>query len=198
MIGLVTVAGQATGATLVGPASAPTGVSGLVSDGVTYNVTFSSASYNTAFGGVLPPFRSSTGVNSPGGDAGTDLANFLSAADVTGLNGNLCATVAGVPTQLCVLAIPDFYSNQLPTGFLSVVSLGLPLFPGLWGNTGETLFSPPLDPTASLGNVPNPGGPPLYVEWAVFTPVPEPSTFALLSLGLAAVGVMKRRKASAS
>jgi hypothetical protein len=170
---------------LLGTSVNPTGVDGLVVDGITYDVTFSAASYVATYP-AAPTFEGNvTGAH----DAAVALRTFLNASGVTGLLGSDCATNGFG----CDLLIPEETLAGTPVQIAGYSdAFGLLATPGWF----DFFFSGGLE-TTSLGC-----GLPFGVtcqEFVVFTPVttaqvPEPVTLALLGAGLAAVGFARRCK----
>jgi hypothetical protein len=185
----------------------PTGVTGLVVDGTTYNVTFSTDSYNTLF-----PSSPTFGGNSAGADdASGALAAVLLAANITSLdspNGD-CTT----EPAYCYIITPDGLDTAnpafpYPVGY-AAVEQNAPDGDFTWTGLPYEYFgaSVPLSSVNYPGlfnQVPSSddyGG--LYLEYAVYTEVaagsgpttvPEPTTLSLLGLGLAALGWMRKSK----
>ena len=102
----------------IGPGSPTdaTGIDGLVVDGVTYNVTFVTADYSTAYATTPPTFISNP---SGAGDAATALSNALTFWAVTGLAGlnpEFTEQLAYIPDQDAsgaypVLPVLSIHSN---------------------------------------------------------------------------------------
>jgi hypothetical protein len=88
--------------TLVGTTTNPTGINGVVVDGVLYDVTFSTASYNATFSSTSPTFLSNM---SGAYDASVALTSALSTLGVSGLEGSPCTFSSG-----CQVNVP--YSNS--------------------------------------------------------------------------------------
>jgi PEP-CTERM motif len=165
----------ARAATLVGSQSVPTGVDGLVVDGITYNVTFTTESFATVFAGTAPTF-----LNNPNGAA--DAATALAAA----LN-NLAGPFQG-----------NFFLAEIP---ISVVSGGFDF--RLEGVTaGRIPGSLVYEIDQGENSIQNGGFPPnaaFDAGIAVFSvagAVPEPSTWVMMILGFAGIGFMAYRRKS--
>jgi len=167
----VTMASASMGAqaaTLVGPASFPTGVDGLVVDGTTYNVTFTQGSYDTIYATTPPTFL---GNLSGGSDAGAALASALNMLDPS----------AAIDLAEFDVVVPDAENTGLDAGFQVV-------------NFNGTFGSFPVETLTSSPTVSNQGQQELN-GYAVFqvAPVPEPSTWAMLLIGFAGIGFATRR-----
>jgi hypothetical protein len=153
-------------ATLVGTTTNPTGIDGLVVDGTTYNVTFSTTTLNTfTFGSTVST------------DARSALADALNALNVTSLGG-------ASPTIGYELDI----DNSLTPFFDVAVCFNT-------CNAGDWL-SGFFTANLNLGYAfyPDGGDHAYYVEAADFTPVgvPEPAIWTVMLLGFAGIGAMMR------
>lgn len=143
-----------------------TGISGLTVGSSLYNVDFVFGSYNAVFGATSPTFL--------GDFAGADAAaNAMMAT----LNAELVPPTIGNGSRLGVLW--TVYSVSA-TNFLAT-QVGYQ--PPPWQRFGNFNGVNTVDHTSS--------------NWgfATFTTVPEPATLALMGLGFAGLGVMRRRRA---
>jgi len=175
---------------LQGTTTEPTGVTGLVVDGSTYDVTITTNdSYNYVFGSQPLIFPTATSA----GDAMLALQTFLNTTGVSDLYGGDYCYLHG-----CAVLEP--YADI--GGMVSVAATGIP-----------APFEPPSIPEGAnpWSGAPAPFGfqfPDFLalqirhtlfgLEWAVFTPeatrVPEPATLSLVGLCLAGIGFARRRK----
>jgi hypothetical protein len=178
-VALIAVSANAMGQTLVGTTTDASGIDGVVVGSVTYDVTFSTSSFDSTFDTSLAAM-----------DPSVALAADLNALSVTGLSnggasGFNCVSTGSV-VSLCVIwagSIASFAAAEyMPRG---------PWFgPGGW-------VGPLGCPQTILG-----GGGSGCLEaahWTVVSPttgVPEPATLSLFGLGIAGVGFMRRRRKS--
>lgn len=152
--------------TLVGTTTDPIGINGLVVDGVTYDVTFTTSAPNSPF----------TPGSAGGIDAAVSLSSALNSLGVTELLG-MPATVS----ELFVDLAKTFDGNTLYGGDTALSFSQLP-----W-EADSAFFITPLPSWGCLAPVCN--------EGVTFTSVPEPTTIALFGLGLAGIAVSRRRRA---
>jgi len=168
---------DARATTLVGTTSVPTGVDGLVVEGITYNVAFDQGSYNQVFSVTPPTFTSIQGAS--------DAANALAAAL------NLFADVTGGFFELIPLAGPPFIGNTGPeilSGNGTAVESNLSNFKVLATLGGNIPVNEVIDDGFG-GNT--------ISGFAVFTavaPVPEPATWAMMLFGFAGIGFLAYRR----
>ena len=154
---------------LEGPPTAATGITGLEVSGMEYDVSFSVASsYDDLFGSSTPTFLG----DETGAEAVRDaILDVLITNAVTG--------ITNLPTDLVNnLFVPwALASDTVQTKWVAQQTIGA----DDW-TSGATSN---VDRATQFTNV----------SWARFTPVqvPEPATLALLSLGLAGLGFMRRR-----
>jgi len=151
-------------ATLVGSTTNPTGINGLVVDGTTYNVTFSTTTLNT--------FTQGTTLST---DATAALVAAVNSLNVTGLGG-------ASPTQAYVLDVDNtvtFFDNA--TCFVTC-------------NAGGWVIAFGFNLTLGDFSSPSWGDHAFYTEAADFTPVgvPEPAIWSMLLTGFFGIGAMAR------
>jgi len=161
---------------VLGTATDPTGIDGLVVDGTTYNVTFGNGSYNSEFP------SGSTFLNNVSGasDAANAISNAFNTSGVTGINGGVCSQLT-----VCAVVIPDYELPYVVSGPAVV-----------WvSNSNDFVaggFSTGPNQTVGLNFAPA-----WDWTWAAFSPantVPEPSAIALFAFGLAALAIARRRR----
>jgi len=183
---------------LVGTTTNPTGVTDLVVDGNTYDVTFSTDFFLNVFP-TGPQFNDWI----PATDAATALAAALNSYGVTALGGHSCATLANIDHQGgCGLLFPF---PTVPGWEISTATAGW----FYW--QGDPSFTPPIPPHSdtefgqswtyfsnanpALGLTGNE-----YLEWAHFTltatGAPEPASLLLFAIGLSVLSqtAWRRRK----
>jgi hypothetical protein len=180
--------------TLVGTTSDASGISGLVVDGVTYDVTFYNSSYDSIYSSTVPTFL---GNSSGSADAASALASALTLFGVTEL--------VGIGPQYNALLVPfsDARTGVLPcapcSGLnTSYVAYQSPYISGTWTTV------PPIPAIQGTSNITGSNDSVTYscCDYAVFvnvvdapTPaVPEPSTWAMVIIGFAGVGFMAYRR----
>jgi hypothetical protein len=164
---LIGVSANAMAQTLVGTTTDPTGIDGIVVDGITYDATF----------GTTPDATTFTYQTAAAIAAGTQLANALNTLNVTTLGGAPPCTFSSLPPEICALYV------DAPVGGAadSATADGFPWFENLTciQGTGTCIINESA-----------------FVDWSVASSVPEPATLSLFGLGLAGVGFMRRRKRS--
>jgi len=163
---------------LQGTTTNPTGFAGLQVDGRTYNVTFTTQSYDTTFASVQPTFL---GNENGGLDAARALVSVFNAANVTELGDYSFGSFLNGGYNVFVPT--EFYGDQ---GVFSTYSAFMSSALGYW-QTGQTggVSSRPGDP---FGQV--------YNTLAVFSvqAVPEPSTIALMGAALAVLVLIRKKR----
>jgi hypothetical protein len=163
--------------TLVGSTSDPTGVDGLSVDGTTYNVTFAPGSYDTVYASTPPTF----------------LGNATGASDATiALAAALNLLAPNPPSSLFVqIFIPDNNFNN----FLAFSGFEIEK---LQGQENFIIFNV----AAASANGVSTNNPPLndngFAVFASVAAVPEPSTWAMMLLGFAGIGIIAYRRKSKS
>jgi hypothetical protein len=169
---------SARAATLVGPASFPTGVDGFVFGGTTYNVNFESGEYWTVFSETNPPLDA----DNAGGPIA--LANAL-AASLSTLVGN---ALAGTELNVFVpIGVPNS-DGTMPSEVVVNGNVGL---------NDASIVAVFIDNLVLNADVSDQPG--MDEGYAVFTPVspvPEPATWAMMLLGFAGIGFMAYRRKS--
>lgn len=176
---MVVACSTAAAQTLVGTPSNATGIDGLVFDGKTYDVTFEPGTFQ----GVFPEGLMFNGYVI-GNDAAQDLAGVLTQLSVTGIRQINCDNDCSVLVPFNTDAGGNSNSWQVQTGIDYPINL-------IWF-VNDHPFGYPANTYL---------GPPSPFFWAAFKPVtgvPEPSTYALMLLGLAAAMLFRRRGALAA
>jgi hypothetical protein len=166
---------------LQGTTTDPTGFTGLVANGITYDVTFTYQPYSEAFASVPPTFLG----NEVGGlNATSALVSALNAAGVTELGGY--SFPPNVNTEYNLFVPTEIYINPQPIvdGYLASLS-SLGLYGGKWlalegGGEG----------TGVGGDTDN-----MFAVFSAQT-VPEPSMIALLGAALAILALTGKRRSS--
>jgi hypothetical protein len=173
LIGVSAVASAAP--VLLGSTTDPTGIDGLLVDGTTYNVTFSTTTLNPLF---------SFGV-SPSADAAAALAGALNTLNVASLNGEPFESSSY--QILLDDALSPSFSDFVECATISSATCALP-----W--KAEIVLD-----TTGLGQIAAVGAAGSYFTVAAdfvvaSTSTPEPATLSLFILGLAGIGLMSRRR----
>lgn len=167
-MGLAVYLGQASAATLIGTTLNPIGFTGLIINGVSYDVTFSTNSYDALFTGAAPPPIFAANPENAF-LAERPLNDALRAAGVTGLGGVPCAS----RQENCLIFIP---TTPFTSTFGQVTSNGAGAIwtVSQWGNLAG---DPGLLLTAPGGDaVCFPNGCDYFFEYAVLrlTPTSPP------------------------
>lgn len=203
-VAMVLSAPVLAGPTLLGTASNPAGVHGLLVDGTLYDVSFSFDSYANAFSGSSPAFLGNeTGAK----DAAAALASALNGLGATGLHDVICDKNAHVSFPLfggCWIMTPfDFVAGDsqpvkaTDTTWADVNNIGLLTpTPNQWNGN---LYATTATPNASTGTGVS-GNADVKVQYAlayaVYTAesahVPEPASEALMGVALAALTLGRR------
>lgn len=181
---LLSAASQAA-PTLLGTSTNPVGFSGVSVEGVTYNVTFTTASYDSVFRSARPTFL---GNEDGAREASLALISALRSFGVTALGGYVPSPV-DVPALGYLIHIPTEFYDQVGGGVASV-------------------FSASLVRDLPRGWIPTYGGGPagdrtlgafgqLYEVYAVFS-VPEPSSAVLALVSLMLLSAVSRRKSASA
>jgi hypothetical protein len=176
LVALLTLLGlsEAGAVTLVGTTTDAMGIDGLVVDGVTYNVTFENASYDTVYMTMPPTFL---GNFSGAQDAANALASALNVLEVT----NLAGLILDFPNVLYVPYVADSFSNQ-------GIAVACP-FLAATCNAGEWFTDSDVDPLPNSFVF-------FFLDYPVFqvAPTPLPPAFPLFATGLGALGWLGGRR----
>lgn len=178
LLALVTLLGvsQAGAETLAGSTTDATGINGLVVDGVTYNVTFESASYDTVY---VTDGLPNTFLGNPSGasDAASDLLAAINFLGVEQLIGQDEALYDGGN-----LIIPDSNDTSSSTNggttFGCIFSTGSYCSAGTWG--GLNTYTDLAD--TAMGSETD------YVVFSAVATTPLPPAFLLFATLLPALG----------
>jgi hypothetical protein len=188
-IASIAPAGPSHAMTLVGTTSDASGISGLVVDGVTYDVTFYNSSYDSVYSSTVPTFL---GNSSGAADAASALASALTSFGVTEL--------VGIGPQYNTLLVPF---SDARTGVLACAPCsGYASSYVAWQSTIKISGTWTTDPALAGYNVPsnitgsNDSVTYSYVDYPVFAAAgsgpavtPLPPTWTMMLIGLAGFGV---------
>jgi hypothetical protein len=161
VIGAMVGPGLSYADTLVGTTTDATGIDGLVVDGVTYDVTFENAAYNTVYATTPPTFLGNqTGAT----DAANALVTALNAFSVTDLTGLTSIAQAAVPYRTATVSSgPEFLAelasnlNETVGGWgLSEVEASATVVPDAFD---FTIFTPATPVTGVPGPIAGAGMP---------------------------------------
>lgn len=177
---LIGVGGYARAQTLVGTTTDPTGIDGLVIDGTTYNVTFSTTSPSQS------PFEQGTAASY---GAAIAMAGALSSLGVTALAGVSPPADCPPDNHVCQTNAVLFVAVDGGQGLMNDVATCLgdtgpaptPCSQHSW--SADQIFQPPGLGYLGTG----------YGYLANFTAAPEPATLGLMLLGLAGIGLASRK-----
>ena len=183
---LVGVDGHAIAATLVGTPTDPTGINGLVVDGTTYDVTFSTTTYQS-------PFTQGTAASV---DAAAAIALALKSFGVWQLAGVSPVESCPPMSNDCIFNAGLFVAVDNAVGLNDVAKcfgnpgLGPPseCDQAIWSTGVHDTSGTTFGQIGGLGSLEGFG----YAYAANFAAVTEPATLGLLGLGVAGIGAARR------
>lgn len=167
-------------------------------DGALYNVVFADGTCIDVFSGCggASAFTFDNGVDAVAASQALFDQVLLDVAegmfDTNPYLTNYCIPYTGGNPDLVVCGVTTAYGIDAASGEVMIA------FADNWGTNpmGGTDLAYDVGPFIPVDYDLGPSNPDGFAElniWAVWTPVPEPGTFALLGLGLCGMGLMRRR-----